>query len=71
MTTVCATCGRIIVAKPRRVEVKARGQGFRQLYTWLDGADLLIVRADRCEPLVIVPLKFAVEIATAAERGRK
>jgi Holliday junction resolvase len=54
----------------RRVEVKARGQGFRQLYAWLDGADLLIVRADRCEPLVVLPLKFAVEIASAAERRK-
>jgi Holliday junction resolvase len=53
----------------RRVEVKCRGSGFRQLYTWLNGADLLIVRADRCEPLVVLPLKFAVEIATIAERA--
>jgi Holliday junction resolvase len=54
----------------RRVEVKVRGDGFRQLYAWLAGADLLIVRADRREPLVILPLKFAVEIAAAAERAR-
>jgi Holliday junction resolvase len=30
----------------RRVEVKCRGNGFRQLYAWLDGADLLIVKCD-------------------------
>jgi Holliday junction resolvase len=54
----------------RRVEVKCRNGGFRKLYKWLDGADLLIVRADRCEPLVVIPLKLAVEIATAAERGK-
>jgi len=29
----------------RRVEVKSRGSGFKQLYEWLNGADLLIVRA--------------------------
>jgi hypothetical protein len=31
----------------RRVEVKGRANGFRKLYAWLDGRDLLIVRADR------------------------
>jgi Holliday junction resolvase len=54
----------------RRVEVKVRGDGFREIYKWLDGADFLIVRADRRELLVVVPLKLAVEIATVAERGR-
>jgi Holliday junction resolvase len=54
----------------RRVEVKARGAGFRQLYAWLDGADFLIVRADRREPLVVLPLRLAAEIAAIAERNR-
>ena len=54
----------------RRVEVKARATGFRQLYEWLDGADLLIVRADRSQRLVVLPLKLAAEIAVAAERGK-
>jgi Holliday junction resolvase len=54
----------------RRVEVKVRGAGFRQLYAWLDGADLLIVRADRSEPLVIIPFRLAVEIAKVAEDSR-
>jgi Holliday junction resolvase len=54
----------------RRVEVKCRGNGFRQLYAWLDDADLLIVKCDREEPLVVIPLKLAAEIAAIAERGR-
>jgi hypothetical protein len=54
----------------RSVEIKIRSNGFQQLYSWLDGADLLIVRADRCEPLVIVPIRLAIEIGKAAERGR-
>jgi Holliday junction resolvase len=54
----------------RRVEVKCRGNGFRQLYSWLDGADLLIVRADRSTPLVVVPLPLATEIAVTAEQKR-
>ncbi len=54
----------------RRVEVKVRGNGFRKLYAWLNGADFLIVRADRLEPLVVIPLKLAAEIAGAAEKTR-
>jgi Holliday junction resolvase len=54
----------------RRVEVKARGNGFKQLYEWLNGADFLIVRADRAEPLVVIPFRLAVEIAKAAENSR-
>jgi len=53
----------------RRVEVKVRARGFRELYKWLDGADLLVVHSDRHQPLVVVPLKFAVEIAAIAEKG--
>jgi hypothetical protein len=31
---------------------------------------LLIVRADRREPLVVIPLQLATEIAVAAEQSR-
>ena len=55
----------------RRVEVKVRGKGFRELYRWLDDADFVVVRADRRELLVVLPLKLATEIAAAAERGRE
>jgi hypothetical protein len=52
------------------VEVRCRGNGFRELYRWLDGADFLIVKADRPEPLVVLPLKLAAEIAALAERAK-
>ena len=45
------------------VEVKARADGFRELYSWLNQRDVLIVKADRQEPLVIVRLPLAAEIA--------
>jgi Holliday junction resolvase len=45
------------------VEVKCRGQGFRELYSWLDGRDVLIVKADRQEPLVVVRLSLGAEVA--------
>jgi hypothetical protein len=54
----------------RRVEVKCRGNGFRELYAWLNGADFLIVKADRLDALVVLPLKLAVDIATAADRNK-
>jgi Holliday junction resolvase len=50
----------------RVVEVKVRADGFRELYRWLIDRDILIVRADRSEPLVVVPLKLAAEIAAKA-----
>jgi hypothetical protein len=60
-----------LLGRDLRLEVKARGDGFRELYKWLDdGADVLIVRADRREPLVIVPINFAAEIAMLAERNK-
>src|SRR6516162_5943960 len=48
------------------VEVKARADGFRELYHWLNGRDVLIVKADRQEPLVVVRLSLATEIANLA-----
>jgi hypothetical protein len=49
------------------VEVKCRRNGFAQLYEWLDGRDRLIVKADRREPLVILPLALAAEIPRPCE----
>jgi Holliday junction resolvase len=45
------------------VEVKCRADGFRQLYNWLQECDVLIVKADREEPLAVVRLSLAAEIA--------
>jgi hypothetical protein len=52
----------------RRVEVKVRARAFNQLYSWLANSDLLIIRADRREPLVVLPLWLASEIASVAEQ---
>jgi Holliday junction resolvase len=50
-------------------EVKCRANGFRELYAWLVERDVLIVRADRREPLVVVPLRLAVDIIDDRERS--
>jgi hypothetical protein len=55
----------------RRVEVKVRANAFGNLYRWLEDRDFLVVRSDRKAPLIVVPLKLAVEIAVAAEKGRQ
>ena len=46
-----------------RIEVKARADGFRELYSWLNNRDVLIVKADRLEPLVVLRLSLAAKIA--------
>ena len=59
-----------VLGRDLRIEAKVRAGGFRELYGWLRDSDALIVRADRKEALVVVPLRLAVEIAAAAERGK-
>jgi Holliday junction resolvase len=59
-----------VIGRDLRCEVKCRSEGFRELYRWLDGAGVLIVKADRAEPLVVLPLKLAAEIAAIAERAK-
>jgi Holliday junction resolvase len=56
-----------LLGRTRRAEVKARGAGFKQLYSWIAGADLLIVKADRRPPLMVLPLPLLVELMLAAE----
>ena len=48
----------------RLAEMKVRGDGLRQLYGWR-------IRADQSEPLAVLPLELAAEVAALAERGRR
>jgi hypothetical protein len=52
------------------VEAKSRRDGFKELYSWLEGRDVLVVKSDRKEPLLVVRFRLGVEIAVAAE-GRR
>ena len=52
------------------IEAKSRGSGFRQLYKWLEERDALVLRADRCEALVILRLNLAAEILFKAESNK-
>jgi hypothetical protein len=53
-----------------RGEAKCRGNGFARLYDWLEGADFLVLRADRRELLVVTWLELAAEIVAMAERAK-
>ena len=50
------------------VEVKARVDELRELYSWLNKRDVLIVKADRQEPLVVVRLSLAAEVTKGCTR---
>ncbi len=54
----------------RVLEVKQRANGFKQLYDWLGTNYGLVVRADRREPLLVIPLTRAVEVLWIAECER-
>jgi hypothetical protein len=63
LTVPC--CGRDLT-----IEAKARGNGFKQLYRWLEGRDALVIRRDRSDTLVILRLDLAAQVLRTAE-GRK
>lgn len=43
-------------------ECKVRGNGFKQLYDWLEGKDALAVKADRKQWLVVMPIEKYMEM---------
>ncbi len=49
------------------LETKARKNGFKQLYDWIEGKDALAVKADRKEYLVVMRLDLFVKLL----RGEK
>jgi hypothetical protein len=59
-----------LLGTDRTIEVKIHRHGFGALYRCLDGAGRVVLRADRRQPLVVLPLRLAIEIAATAERRR-
>ena len=47
-----------------KIENKILARGFQTLYKWLDPdpVDMLIIRQDRAEPLVVIPLATFIEL---------
>jgi hypothetical protein len=40
----------------KRFECKWRGDGFKEIYDWLEGNDGVVIRADRKPALMVIPL---------------
>ncbi len=59
-----------VLGTDQRLEVKARKDGFRELYAWLEDNFGLVIKADRKDPLVVLRLKDAARILMVAE-GKK
>ena len=59
-----------LIGKALCCEVKIRSHDFTRLYDWLVERDLLIVRANHQEALVVLRLNLATEIALIAERRK-
>jgi hypothetical protein len=58
-----------LYGRTHRIEVKARRE-FRTLQQWLGTNELLILKADRQDPLVLMPVRLFAELATAAQKVR-
>jgi Holliday junction resolvase len=51
-------------------EVKARKEGFKEIYKWLDGKDFLFLRADRKDFLIVMNIKTFLELING-DKGNK
>jgi hypothetical protein len=56
-----------VVADGVLFECKARKDGFKQIYQWLEGVDAVALRADRKGWLVVLPLATYMEIRGGRE----
>ncbi len=56
-----------LLGATRRIEVKRRATGLKQIYAWLANADIVVARVDRKEAVVVLPLSLALQIAAKAE----
>ena len=60
-----------LILDGRRYEVKRRARGFALLYRWLGDNAGLILRADRKEPLVVVPLEAYLGLLSRAREATR
>jgi Holliday junction resolvase len=66
-------CGDVttpLIGRDLTIECKSRANGFLKLYAWLENREILVLKADRRDALVVLPLHLAAEIAIAAERRK-
>lgn len=51
------------------VEVKARHDGFKEIYKWLEDKDLLALKADRKEFLIVMRLEEFIKLLKEVKRN--
>ena len=51
-----------MLGRHAKMEVKCRANGFATIYKWLTGVDLLVLRRDRSEALVVMPMSTLIEL---------
>jgi len=51
-------------------EVKARKEGFKEIYKWIDNKDFLFLRADRKDFLIVMNIKTFLELING-DKGNK
>ena len=47
----------VIKGRKMRIEVKARKDGFKQIYDWKGEFDALIIKRDRSRPLIVLDIE--------------
>lgn len=50
-----------------RLECKRRADAWRELYVWLEQADILVMRSDRKQSLVAMPLALFLDLVGQAD----
>ena len=58
--------GDVVLPTGLRVECKVRARGFKQIYGWLEGNDVLAIKADRRPWLAVLPLETLRELLVLA-----
>ncbi|RMD47622.1 MAG: hypothetical protein D6834_00535 [Aquificota bacterium] len=54
--------GDILIDESLKCEVKARKDGFKQIYDWLEGNDYLFLKANRKKVLVVMEIDEFIEL---------
>lgn len=58
-----------VIGKRRAFEVKARAEGFKEIYKWLKGAAGLFLKADRQSTLVVLRFDDWAELVNKAQEA--
>ena len=51
------------------LELKKRGNGFKQIYEWIEEADALVIAADRKKPLIVMDLDDFCDLYNNKEKS--